>query len=64
MKILKHRTKKIVVIKCESESEKTALCRYPKNIGLRATEDSLIFHASLEQIPECDFEAFKNEVLK
>jgi hypothetical protein len=64
MVVTKHRTKKIVVIKCENESEKSALCTYPKNIGLQATNDSLIFWASLSQIPESDFEIIKNEILK
>lgn len=64
MKINKHRTKNVVVIKCENETEKSALCIYPKNIGLQATDDSLIFWASLLQVPECEFEIIKNEILK
>lgn len=64
MKVFKARTKKIVVIKGETEAEKSFLCCYPKNIGLRDTSDPLTFHASLSQIPESDFENFKAEVLK
>lgn len=63
MKIFKHRTKKCVVIKCENQQEKSALLIYPKNINLQLTNDPLTFFASLAQIPECDFEIFKNEVL-
>jgi hypothetical protein len=64
MKLNKHRTKKVVVIKCENEAEKSALCIYPKNIGLQSTNDPLTFFALLSQIPECEFEMFKKEVLK
>jgi hypothetical protein len=62
MKIYNHRTKNVVVIKCETQAEKSALCRYPKNIGLQATTDDLTFFASTSQIS--DFEEFKKEVLK
>jgi len=64
MKVYKHRAKNVVVIKCEHEAEKSALCRYSKNIGLQATSDSLTFWASLAQVQECDFETFKKEILK
>lgn len=62
MEVYKHRTKNVVVIKCENQSEKSALCRYPYNIDLRATDEELTFFASTLQIT--DFEEFKKEVLK
>lgn len=65
----RHRAKKVVVIKCENQSEKSALCRYPYNIDLQATTESMTFRASIEKIPDevfefSRFDIFKKEVLK
>lgn len=52
------------MIKCENKEEVSALHIYAFNVDLHGTNDALTFFASLAQIPESQFEAFKNEVLK
>ena len=64
MKIYKHRTKNVVVIKCENQAEKSALCRYPFNIDLQNTSEPMTFCASIKNIPISEFEEFKKDAFE
>ena len=62
IQIARNNPKKIV-IRCESEAEARLLQCGSFNVGLTATSDPLKFTASAKQIPEEDFEKFKEEIL-